>query len=234
MDFDVLRVINENDTNIFKLELKKPSKILLKTLFESKILPDVKIHPSYKTFSFHAKNVSTFSDYLERNKERNQGIQKIQYNDALNILWCLSKQIFHLEKYNYTFYRYTMKNILVVDDFKFIYVNYEDILPFKDKDSENSKYQILFIEPFSLDGFLSPEILRIRSIPSFASSTSIYYSLSAIIYFSLFGLYPKGENGEKEKVLTESMRSIASTKLYWFLLRNLIVGKEKERTLFLY
>ena len=65
--------------------------------------------------------------------------------------------------------------------------------------------------------FNNPEILQIQELPAKINHKCIYYSLGLLIIYCMFGKF-KVEK-EKEMEISENIKSISSTKLYFFLER---------------
>mgnify|MGYP003348905337 CR=1 FL=1 len=81
--------------------------------------------------------------------------------------------------------------------------------------------KIKFIKPFDREGFVSPELVKINSIPSELNYKTIYYSLGVLIVYFLLekNINNKDEfNGD----LNEILIPIEGTKLFGLLNRCLL------------
>jgi hypothetical protein len=145
------------------------------------------------------------------------------YNEALQILFHLSKQLHHLiENTNHCFLGYSPSQIIIVDETKCFYLSTEHLQPI----NPNNHIPITF--PFSQDDFfLSPELKKIKEIPSQVHFKTSYYSLACLILYSLTDSYHLEEQEEREQIQQEEREQIQQldnlpikeTKLYWLLKR---------------
>ena len=186
--------VNQISSFSFSLTFNKPNQIFMESLLDSNILTGSRTNDNYDKISFQANNICSIFDFLDYCKERN-GVKKINYNQALKIIWCLTQQIQCLEKYNFTFYKIDMDHIMVVDYEKFLYINFDSIVEIKhgsnnvnvnNNFSNRSNKNICFLKPFNKNGFISPEISNITTIPCSIDFRSVYYSLAHLIFFLLF------------------------------------------------
>jgi hypothetical protein len=102
-------------------------------------------------------------------------------------------------------------NIIVIDDDKFVYLSNDDLL----KLSESNNFS--FTKPFNRNGFISPELLKINSIPSELNYKTIYYSLGALVVYFLFdkNINKDGFNND----INEILKPIEGTKLFGLIIR---------------
>ena len=142
------------------------------------------------------------------------------YSGALRILFHLSNQLQHLiENTNHCFLGYSPENTIIVDETKCFYLSTEHLQPIK----PNDHIPITF--PFSQDDFfLSPELKKIREIPSQVHFKTSYYSLACLILYSLTDhkldhLEEQEQEQEQEQVHRLDRLPIKETKLYWLLKR---------------
>ena len=140
----------------------------------------------------------------------------------------MCKQLQYLITVKYEcFYEYIIENIIVIDDDKFIYLSNEDLL----KLSESNK--INFIKPFNREGLISPELLKINSIPSELNYKTIYYSLGALVVYFLFDKNINNKNDFKNDFkdnLNEILKPIEGTKLFG-LLNRCLCEEANERSI---
>lgn len=205
--------IKEKGKYLFSIELKKNPKngILLKSLIDSKLLgPGTTITTNFDKINFHSHKVTT----LEK-KTKN-----LKYEEILNLLESLHKQINYLVKNNYTFYNFSLADIVVIekhDKKVFICLNSEDLL-------EIHNQSIVFTNIFDTKKeFLAPEIKNISALPSKAHFKAILYALGKLCLHSLF---PECDEDEKK------LEQIKYTKLYWNILRCLSVDPDKRYLIF--
>ena len=191
---------------------------------------------------FTAKKVQTLEMHLmEREKKTSKA--SLSYNSCLSLLYNLANQNSFLEKEKdkdkkYSIFCIRLKDILVINDSNFIFVNPENIGPV------DAAGQITFLSPFSRHGFCSPEILLLAFLPCKLDVETFYYSLGALAVFCIsnvnvsnsftdvteFSRSPS-ESGSKID-LSSVLKQIFGTKLYWTILRLLHVEPKKRTFLF--
>ena len=106
---------------------------------------------------------------------------------------------------------YIIENIIVIDDDKFIYLSNDDLL----KISESNNFN--FTNPFNRNGFISPELFKINSIPSELNYKTIYYSLGALVVYFLFDKNINKHDFNYD--LNEILKPIEGTKLFGLIIR---------------
>ena len=69
---------------------------------------------------------------------------------------------------------------------------------------------IKFVAPFDRDGFVSPELLKIKSVPSTVNYRTIYYSLGLLVAFCLLNknLIQNGLKTDKEIEAMEKYKTM--------------------------
>ena len=197
---------NKEQGTLFTIKFQVNSESLINSMIKTKLIIASTISDDYKIFSFRCSSVKSFKKFIS-NREN------INYENSLKIIVSLVKQFQYLITIEYEcFYEYIIENIIVIDDDKFIYLSNEDLL----KLSESNK--INFIKPFNREGFISPELLKINSIPSELNYKTIYYSLGALVVYFLFNKNINNKDGLKYD-LNEILKPIEGTKLFGLLNR---------------
>jgi hypothetical protein len=193
---------NEKKNTLFSIEFQEDSKSLINSLIKTKLIIASCIGDEYKSVSFIASSVKSLKKFLLKK-------ENINYENALKIILSLTKQFQYLiTKEHLCFYEYIIENIIVIDDEKFVYISNEDLLEL----SESNKIQ--FVKPFNREGFISPELLKINSIPTELNYKTIYYSLGALIVYFLFD---KNINNDDIHDLNKILKPIEGTKLFGLL-----------------
>jgi hypothetical protein len=193
---------NEKKNTLFSIEFQEGSKSLINSLIKTKLIIASCIGDEYKSVSFIASSVKSLKKFLLKK-------ENINYENALKIILSLTKQFQYLiTKEHLCFYEYIIENIIVIDDEKFVYISNEDLLEL----SESNKIQ--FVKPFNREGFISPELLKINSIPTELNYKTIYYSLGALIVYFLFD---KNINNNDINDLNKILKPIEGTKLFGLL-----------------
>ena len=174
--------------------------LLLRHAFHNKIRSSVFIT---------CEKIRSLSEYLLENDEL------LSYEKILNIIHTLSIQINFLYDKKYGFYGIDLNDVIVINDDIFIIINNEKLLKLDKHDDDN---ELLIINKMiNVPLFNNPEILQIQELPAKINHKCIYYSLGLLIIYCMFGKF-KVEK-EKEMEISENIKSISSTKLYFFLER---------------
>jgi hypothetical protein len=153
------------------------------------------------------EKIRSLSEYLSEN----DGL--LTYEQVLNIIHTLSIQINFLYEKKYGFYGIDLNDIIIINDDTFIIINNQKLLKLDKHDDEN---ELLIINKMiNIPFFHNPEISQIHELPEKINHKCIYYSLALLIIHCMFGKFTI----EKEIDISETIKSIYSTKLYFFLER---------------
>jgi hypothetical protein len=137
----------------------------------------------------------------------------------------LGKQMAHLETKFFAFYGFNLDDILVINNSTFIIASIKNIIKI-----EPDKC-IYFYSPIIKPYFSNPELIKLTNLPAKIDYRSGYYSLGALILFSLTNIYIFAEiEIEIEKSIDNILEPIYYTKIYWFL-RRCFIKKSEERIL---
>ena len=231
---DEFKVYRDNrKETLYKILFSTSSTLnsLLNSIIKTNMLKGSTITEDYKSITFQALSVKTLPQYLSYLKTT-QNNNTLDINKSLSMIYYLSNQLKYLiNNENKCFYRYNPNNILIIDETKFMYLSNEDLLKI---DPETKTMEINTI--ISLDWFVSPEILKITSIPERLHYKSIYYSLGALIIYSLYSInildIRNDISNEIDQIdqIDQIIEQIKGTKLYYFLKRGLN-EKIENRTL---
>ena len=173
--------------------------LIIKSILETHIL---KAYVTNKTeLHIYANKIEKLDKYIDK---------KLEYNLVIYMMHCLSKQQLFLEKIEYCFYTFRLKDIVVIDDKYFFCINPELVIPIK-----NKNILTFFKLPKRENDFSSPELLAINSIPFKISYKTIYYSFGALAKYYLSNLYYE------------------HTKLDWFIRRCMNINIEQRQILFI-
>jgi hypothetical protein len=122
---------------------------------------------------------------------------------------------------NYGFYGFSINDILVVDGL-FLFCNTQYLVPLQ---NEN----FIFIEPISTPYFSSPEIFKLRTLPSEINYKCCYYSLGLLVVFCLLNNYLLVGNELKTTEEIENiLNPLFNTKIYWFIKRCIVPDINKR------
>lgn len=177
------------------------------------------IGPNEHVIIFTAENIKPLSSLLKEGKLTNQMTVKMTHD--------LSNQIAYLETNFLAFYGYDLDDILVINDDIFIIASIKHLLKIE---PDNCIY---FYNPIGKPYFTNPEVIKLTKLPSKIDYRSSYYSLGALILFSLTNIYIFAEIIEKEEDLDTILEPIYYTKLFWFIRRCFKENSEERILLFI-
>ena len=196
--------------------------------------------------TFSAKKVQTLELHLME-REKKMGSSTLSYTSCLFLLSFIDKQNDFLIKNRSSIFCIRIKDILVINDSIFIFINPGNIKPIDETGN------ITFLSPFPRRGFCSPEISAIKSLPCKIDKVTYYYSLGALLVFcitnknvceicgldsdsdlnSASGLnFIIDENTGVYKHIIQYLKPISHTKLYWTILRLLPIELNKRKAIF--
>ena len=193
------------EISITSTELREANEALLKT-------NDIDIRKAGEIIKIDLSNVKTLNEYLHYKKNL------IDYEKVCK----LAKDVIFiqnsLESSNKSILYYSFKDIIVINDDLFLFINSSKVIDIKD-----GNIRVNFPIKKSLN-FLFPEITSSSKLPIIFHYKSTYYSLGLLIIKLLVP--------EKEEIeLTEELENILyPTKLFWFL-KEVFSGYPRNRNL---
>jgi hypothetical protein len=217
------------DNKSFTIFFDSYNEALIKSIAKTRIILGATTTEKYKTLTFKASSVLTFSDFQKEIK-RETGSNILTYNLALNMTHNLVTQLKYLICVFFkTFLGYSLDNLIVIDKQKFVYLSSEYLLDIDDNEN------ILIKFPFSSsDFFCAPELLHVKEIPSFVHYKASYFSLACLLLSPLSDplLGKVEQNMEHFKNMLNTL-TIKNTKLYWLLERSLVEEPKNRSILFI-
>jgi hypothetical protein len=220
---DFVNIVEGPHRGIFKINFAYPSRALINSLIKTKIIQGGTATDDYKTLQFKANTVTTLKQNLEN---------KVPI--AIQMTSSLATQLNYLiTAESRTIIGYAPENIIVINGKKSAFIGSEWVV-----ELEGEIFQLTY--PFGpTDFFVSPELFRVKELPSYVHYKSAYFSLACLIAHVLLGdeheyyqEYLKSKN--PETILTYlTNHSINGTKLYWLLSRCLLADPRKRSILFL-
>lgn len=236
---DSLKIIQDkNNKTMYKIEFNYPCPSLIRSLTKTHIIQGT-ITDDYTTLRFKAHSVKPFPQFIEeQNKIR--GSKVLSINLAAKMLSSLSTQLSHLiTKESQTIIGYAPENIIVINGETFAFLDSE-LVAYIDP---VGKEMAIISCPFKVtDFFASPEILKIKELPSYVHYKTSYFSLGCLLLFALTGGRLEGEDFYKEYLKELKCEKVheyltglhfKNTKLYWLLSRCLVEDPEKRSILFI-
>ena len=220
---DNWKIIEENN-KIFKIIFNYPNLVLINSLLKTKILQGATSSDNYKMIKFKADSVKSLHQF-----QVETGKPALHINQVASLITNLSSQLNYLLKVeSHTIIGYNPENIIVINEKIFAFLGGEFI-------SRVNNNMALISYPFTPhDFFLSPELLKIKTLPSNVHYKTAYFSLGCLALHLLLpdnDFYLKQEQIDMEKLLNSS--PIKHTKLYWLLSRCLVLDPENRSILFI-
>ena len=205
-EFEIIR--DATNKFIYTITFDKESKSLIRSLIKTGILQDATVYNDYKTVIFKAHSVKML-----------QSRTNFSYESALKMAFFLTKQLDYLiDKESECFYQYTTENIIIIDNAKYGYLSKEHLIKMDD-----DKQSIIFTTPFDRDGFVSPELLKIKTIPAKTNYKTIYYSLGLLLVDCLFE-----KSGNLFSNDLNILNPIKDTKLFYLIKRCFEFDEDKR------
>jgi hypothetical protein len=219
---DFLKIMEDKSKSIFTIYFSFGNRILINSLIRTRILQGATSTDDYKEIKFKAHSVKCLIQFKE---EQNNAIP---INKVGDMVWSLTNQLEYLIKVeSCTILGYNPENIIVINDKKFIFVGSEMVLKIEDEMS-------LISCPFSTNEFyVSPELLKIKELPSYVHYKMCYFSLGCLIMYALLSnndFYIEYLKHQQIYKIIENLNShpIKNTKLYWLLSRCLVEDSKKR------
>jgi hypothetical protein len=164
------------------IQFSTPQPILMKSILDLKRLHSPSSSDNYTKLTFFANDFCNLPDYLERNYQI-KGVKLLSYDEALQLLFCLSEQLFHLENRGGSYLTIDPAKVFVVDDIHFIYLDDQVVILNKINNT------IKIITPFSKNSLhLAPELKEADKLPLIISHKCIYYSAGSLLASCLIPL----------------------------------------------
>jgi hypothetical protein len=236
---DSLKIIQDkNNRTIYRIEFNYPCPSLIRSLIRTNIIQCGTITDDYLTVRFKAVSVVPFPIFQEQhNKER--GSKPLSLNLVANMLSSLSAQLSHLiSKESQTIIGYNPENIIVINGKTFAFLDSELIADIGPVGKEMATISC----PFKVtDFFVSPELLKIKELPSHVHYKTAYFSLGCLLLYALTGgsleedFYSEYLKEIKCEKIHEYLNNLPfkNTKLYWLLSRCLVEEPKKRSILFI-
>jgi hypothetical protein len=225
--------VNKLNNSIYKISFRYTAYSLVQSLVRTRLIMGSSTDEHYKTITFKAESVKTFHQYMLDYAVKT-GKKTLLVSDAAKMIKSLVTQLSYLlEKTTNTILGYNTDDVIVINDTTFAFLGSEFVANF-DAVTE----QAMICCPFSSrDFFFSPEILKMREIPSYIHYKTSYFSLACLIIYALLGddeFYIEYLRHKQIEKIIEYLdkHPIKQTKIYWLLSRCL-VEDPKNRSILL-
>ena len=232
---DGLKIFQDkNNETMYNINLDYSNPSLLRSLIKPRLIQGGTITDDYKSLRFKATSVKSFSVYKEE-QYKLRGNKKQSINVVCQMLKSLTTQLNYLIKSEYkTIIGYNPSNIIVINEKTFAFLG-SDLVADISPDREN---QAIISCPFNVrDFFASPEMFKIRTLPSYIHYKASYFSLGCLILFALtsddnfYIEYLKEVDNIKINEYLNKLH-FKDTKLYWLLSRCLVEDAEKRSIIY--
>jgi serine/threonine protein kinase len=227
-----LKIIENNNNSIFQLVFDYSNEALINSLIKTGIIQGGTSTNNYKIVRFKAYSVKSLSQFQD-DQEGTSGRKNLSINCVGQMIASLTLQLNYLISVErQTILGYSPENIIVINDKKFAYLGSEFF-----SNIENNLTQVSF--PFTVNEFyVSPELLKIKEIPSYVHFKTAYFSLACLVFYALLStsdFYNEYlEHKCPEKILDFlNTHPIFQSKIYWFLSRSLIEEPKKRSLIFI-
>jgi hypothetical protein len=232
---DSLKIIQDkNNKSIYKIEFNYPFPALIRSLTKTHIIQSGTVTDDYSTLRFKSLSVKSFHQFIEE-QNKSRGSKTLSINLAANMITNLSAQLSHLIKSeSKTIIGYAPENIIVINDKTFAFLDSELVADIDPVGKEMATISC----PFNItDFFASPEMLKIKELPSHIHYKTSYFSLGCLLLYALteedfYTEYLKELKCEKIHEYLNNL-SFKNTKLYWLLSRCLVEDSKKRSILFI-
>ncbi len=211
------------ENSIYKIYFRYTAYSLVNSLVKSKLIMGSSTDETYKTITFKAESVKSLRQYLQDNEIRT-GKKSMSISEASKMLNSLVMQLSYLlDNASDTILGYTPENIIVINDEKFAFLGSEFVANF----DEVTEMAMICCPFLPKDFFFSPEIIRIKELPSYIHYKTSYFSLACLIIYALLGddeFYTEYLRHKQIEQIMEYLDNhpIKQTKIYWLLSRCLV------------
>jgi hypothetical protein len=232
---DSIKIKEDKIKSIFTIEFFTSNKILIDSLIKTRIIQGATSTEDYREIKFKAQSVKPLLKFKEEQLKQS-GAKTLPINLVAEMIFSLSIQLNHISSINnHTILGYSPENIIVINEKKFAFLGSEYVT----KIEEDGK--ILVSYPFTSNEFyISPELLKIKELPSYVHYKTSYFSLACLVLNTLLsdeefneGFYENYlKNNNPGKIIDQlNNHPIKNTKLYWLLSRCLIEDPKKRSIL---
>lgn len=226
IDNDDFKITYDTNKLIYKIKLHDSNPILINSIIKTKLIPGATRDEDYKIIKFKANSVKSLQQFQRENPNQKTTTTSLLINS-------LTKQLQYLiTNENHTILGYAIENIIVINDQRFIFLGESELLKKIDE-----KEEILISRPFTQnDFFITPELQKIKSLPSYIHYKTAYYSLGCLALTILLGNNEYcNEYLQNPSSLINSFQCHLSknTKIYWLLSRCLLEEPKQRSILFI-
>jgi hypothetical protein len=224
---DFLKIMEDKSKSIFTIYFSFGNRILINSLIRTRIIQGATSTDDYKEIKFKAQSVKSLIQFKEEQNKLSSSMS-LSINKVGDMVRSLTTQLEYLISVeSCTLLGYNPENIIVINEKKFVFLGSEMVIKIKDEMS-------LISYPFSTNEFyVSPELLKIKELPSYVHYKMCYFSLGCLIMYALLSnddFYIEYLKHQQIEKIIENLNShpIKNTKLYWLLSRCLVEDTKKR------
>jgi len=223
INMDDYKIFLDKEKGIFSIKFEIQNPIIINSIIKTKLLPGASSDENNKIIKFKANSVKTLQQFQKENNYK-----KMQ-STALLIQY-LTKQLNYLiTEENHSILGFSLKNTIVVNEQKFIFLGLYLILEIDNND------EIMICKPFTINDFFnSIELKKISYLPSSIHYKTAFYSLGLLALSLLIGnneFYKDYIHKQLHPMEALENHYCKNTKIYWLLSR-CFIEEPKERSIF--
>ena len=222
-----LKIIQDkNNKTMYKIEFNYPSRSLVRSLIKTHIIQGGTLTDDYLCLRFKALSVVPFAIFREQHKME-RGSKILSINLAANMLSSLSAQLNYLTTKEFRMIiGYAPENIIVINGNTFAFLGSDLVAELDPVGKEMATISC----PFNVtDFFASPEMLKIKELPSYIHYKNSYFSLGCLLLYALtegsFAL-TEGINASTEGINASTQDINALTEVSFDLISDVDFYKE--------
>jgi hypothetical protein len=230
---DNYQVIQQNH-NTFSIQFPSYSEPIIHSITKNKVLLGTTTTNDFQTLIFKATSVKSFPEFKQE-LFNVTGKYRMPASLVAKLAADLGGQLEYLiNRYNMTIIGMEPKDLIVIDDYKFVYLSGEYLAEINEK---NATCMICF--PVDVKKiFAAPEFFELKEIPAFIHYKASYFSFGCLLLYSLMeniDFYDKYVKEKDLQQITECLNNlpILGSKLFWLIERCLVLDPKKRSILFI-
>ena len=122
---DNFKIVEDEDTKMYTIFFSSTNEEIIRSITKTKIILGASTTEKFNTLKFKAVSVKSFKEHQEK-LELETGTKRLSYESALKMTYNLATQLNYLiTNYSKTFLGYSIENLIVIDNNKFVYLSNE-------------------------------------------------------------------------------------------------------------
>jgi len=229
--------ITQLNHNTFSIQFYIYNEPIIQSIIKNNIIIGTTVDTNFQILNFKATSVKTLKEFKKELFIKN-GKNYLPIALAAKLSTHLGSQLKYLiNNYSMTIIGIDPKNIIVIDECKFIYLSSEYLTEINEN---NETCMVSF--PIMFDNVLfAPELLNLKEIPSFVHYKSSYFSFGCLLLYALiddtifnkfYNTYVKEKDLQQIENCLNSL-SIRKTNFFYFIERCLVLEPKNRVMLFI-